>query len=96
MKLFVVLYASSYAVRRAAFLHAEQPLKQTLVRGFLPLLTIMTLIGALLLHEPVGLNAVGGLALVLTGIFVTGKKTEQSRTPAVATETTLREQQTGK
>jgi len=52
MKLFVVLYASSYAVRRAAFLHAEQPLKQTLVRGFLPLLTIMTLIGALLLHEP--------------------------------------------
>ena len=32
MKLFVVFYASSYAVRRAAFLHAEQPLKQTLVR----------------------------------------------------------------
>jgi len=52
MKLFVVLYASSYAVRRAAFLHAEQPLKQTLLRGFLPLLTVMTLIGALLLHEP--------------------------------------------
>src|SRR5436853_3947413 len=36
MKLLVVLYASSYAVRRAAFLHAEQPLKQTLLRGFLP------------------------------------------------------------
>ena len=52
MKLFVVLYASSYAVRRAAFLHAEQPLKQTLLRGFLPLLAVMTLIGALLLHEP--------------------------------------------
>ena len=52
MKLFVVLYASSYAVRRAAFLHAEQPLKQTLLRGFLPLLAVMTLIGAFLLHEP--------------------------------------------
>jgi cell division protein FtsW len=52
MKLFVVLYASSYAVRRAAFLHAEQPLKQTLLRGFLPLLAVMTLTGALLLHEP--------------------------------------------
>jgi cell division protein FtsW len=52
MKLFVVLYASSYAVRRAAFLHAEQPLKQTLLRGFLPLLAVMIGIGALLLHEP--------------------------------------------
>ena len=33
MKLAVVLYAASYAVRKAAFLHAEQPLKQTLMRG---------------------------------------------------------------
>ena len=32
MKLAVVLYAASYAVRKAAFLHAEQPLKQTLLR----------------------------------------------------------------
>ena len=52
MKLFVVLYASSYAVRRATFLHAEQPLKQTLLRGFLPLLAVMVAVGALLLHEP--------------------------------------------
>jgi cell division protein FtsW len=52
MKLFVVLYASSYAVRRAAFLHAAQPLKQTLLRGFLPVLAVMIAIGALLLHEP--------------------------------------------
>jgi hypothetical protein len=37
MKLAVVLYAASYAVRKAAFLHAEQPLRQTLVKGFLPL-----------------------------------------------------------
>jgi cell division protein FtsW len=52
MKLFAVLYAASYAVRKAAFLHAEQPLKQTLLRGFLPLLAVMIAIGALLLHEP--------------------------------------------
>ena len=52
MKLFVLLYASSYAVRRADFLHAEQPLRQTLLRGFLPLLAVMVAIGALLLQEP--------------------------------------------
>jgi cell division protein FtsW len=52
MKLFVVFYASSYAVRRATFLHAQQPLRQTLLRGFLPLLAVMVGIGALLLHEP--------------------------------------------
>jgi len=52
MKLAVVLYAASYAMRRAAFLHAEQPLKQTLVRGFLPLFAVMVLTGGLLLLEP--------------------------------------------
>jgi cell division protein FtsW len=52
MKLFVVLYAASYAVRKGAFLHAQQPLRQTLVRGFLPLLAVMIAVGALLLHEP--------------------------------------------
>jgi cell division protein FtsW len=52
MKLAVVLYAASYAVRKAAFLHAEQPLKKTLVRGFLPLFVVMVLVGALLLLEP--------------------------------------------
>ena len=52
MKLAVVLYAASYAVRKAAFLHAEQPLKQTMLRGFLPLLAVMVLVSALLLHEP--------------------------------------------
>jgi len=51
MKLFVVLYAASYAVRKASFLHAEQPLRQTLLKGFLPLLAVMIAIGALLLHE---------------------------------------------
>ena len=52
MKLFVVLYAASYAVRKASFLHAEQPLRQTLLKGFLPLLAVMIAISALLLHEP--------------------------------------------
>src|SRR5439155_12101382 len=52
MKLFVVLYAASYAVRKADFLHARQPLRQTLLRGFLPLLAVMIAIGTLLLREP--------------------------------------------
>jgi cell division protein FtsW len=52
MKLAVVLYAASYAVRKAAFLHAQQPLNQTLVRGFLPLFAVMVATGALLLLEP--------------------------------------------
>jgi cell division protein FtsW len=52
MKLAAVLYASSYAVRKAAFLHAEQPLRQTLLRGFLPLFAVMTAIGGLLIVEP--------------------------------------------
>ena len=52
MKLAVVLYAASYAVRKAAFLHAEQPLKQTLVKGFLPLFAVMVATSGLLLFEP--------------------------------------------
>jgi cell division protein FtsW len=52
MKLAVVLYAASYAVRKAASLHGKQPLRQTLVRGFLPLLAVMVVTGGLLLLEP--------------------------------------------
>ena len=52
MKLAVVLYAASYAVRKAALLHAEQPLRQTITRGFAPLFAVMVLIGGLLLMEP--------------------------------------------
>jgi cell division protein FtsW len=52
MKLAVVVYAASYAVRKAAFLHAQQPLRQTIVRGFAPLFGVMVAIGALLLLEP--------------------------------------------
>jgi len=52
MKLAVVLYAASYAVRKAGFLHGKQPLRQTLVRGFLPLFAVMVGTGGLLLLEP--------------------------------------------
>ncbi len=52
MKLAVVLYAASYAVRRVSFLTAEQPLKVTLLRGFLPLFGVMVGVGGLLLLEP--------------------------------------------
>jgi drug/metabolite transporter (DMT)-like permease len=45
--------------------------------------------GALLLKEAVGLNAIGGLVLVLVGIFVTGKKAEQKITPSTTPETTV-------
>ena len=52
VKLAAVLYAASYAVRKAAFLHAEQPLKQTLLRGFAPLFAVMVATGWLLVQEP--------------------------------------------
>jgi cell division protein FtsW len=52
MKVAVVLYTASYAVRKAGFLHAERPLRQTLGRGFLPLFGVMVAIGGLLLLEP--------------------------------------------
>ena len=52
MKLASVLYAASYAVRKASFLHAEQPLRQTLLKGFAPLSAVMVAIGGLLLLEP--------------------------------------------
>ncbi|MDQ6618231.1 MAG: putative lipid II flippase FtsW, partial [Pseudomonadota bacterium] len=52
MKLAAVLYAASYAVRKAAFLHAEQPMRKTLLRGFLPLFVVMAVTGGLLLLEP--------------------------------------------
>src|SRR5947207_1450383 len=52
VKLAVVLYAASYAVRKAGLIHAEQPLKQTLLRGFAPLLAVMVITGSLLVQEP--------------------------------------------
>lgn len=45
MKLFVVLYAADYTVRKAAFM-------DSFTKGFLPMLLVMLLIGGLLLREP--------------------------------------------
>ncbi|MDR2711271.1 MAG: putative lipid II flippase FtsW [Burkholderiales bacterium] len=52
MKLAVVFYAASYAVRKAEFLPAHQPMGKTLARGFLPLFTAVVLVGTFLLLEP--------------------------------------------
>lgn len=51
------------------------PTRTLIVTYLLPCMALVY--GALLLHEPIGINAIGGLALVLIGIFVTGKKTKQ-------------------
>jgi len=45
MKLFVVLYAADYTVRKAAFMHEFR-------KGFLPMFGVMTIIAFLLLREP--------------------------------------------
>ena len=45
MKVFVLLYAADYTVRKAAFMHS-------LKRGFLPMFLVMLLTGGLLLREP--------------------------------------------
>ena len=45
MKFFVVLYAADYTVRKAAFMHDFK-------KGFLPMLSVMVFIGAMLLSEP--------------------------------------------
>jgi cell division protein FtsW len=45
MKLFVVLYAADYTVRKAAFMDDFR-------KGFLPLFAVMTFVAAMLLREP--------------------------------------------
>jgi len=45
MKLFTVLYAADYTVRKAAFMHDFK-------KGFLPMLAVMVFIGAMLLRQP--------------------------------------------
>jgi len=49
------------------------PTRTLIVTYLLPCMALVY--GAILLHEAVGINALGGLALVLLGIFFTGKKT---------------------
>lgn len=45
MKLFVVLYASDYTIRKAAYMHS-------LLKGFVPMFLVMLVAGFLLLAEP--------------------------------------------
>lgn len=79
MKLFAVLYAAGYTLRKASVLHRDQPLRDSIVKGFLPLFSAMLLIGWLLLREPdfgafavilviaLGILFLGGLDLRLVG-----------------------------
>jgi cell division protein FtsW len=75
MKIFVVLYAADFIVRKQSVIHS-------LKKGFLPLASAMTVVGALLLLEPdlgafmvmvsiaLGLLFIGGMNLVwFTGLF---------------------------
>jgi len=65
------------------------PTRTLIVTYLLPCTALIY--GALLLHEPVGVNAIGGLALVLTGIFFAGKKIEQSKTTSATKKTIVPE-----
>ena len=70
MKLAAVLYAADYTVRKAAFLNS-------FTRGFLPMLLVMLLIGALLLQEPdFGAFAVV-IAIAMSILFLGGVNWKQ-------------------
>lgn len=64
MKLFVVLYAADYTVRKAS--HIE-----SFTRGFLPMLLVMLFIGALLLREP-DFGAFAVIIAIAMGILFLG------------------------
>jgi cell division protein FtsW len=64
MKLFAVLYAADYTVRKSALMHSFR-------RGLLPLLSVMLLVGGLLLQEP-DFGAFVVVAGIATGILFLG------------------------
>jgi cell division protein FtsW len=64
MKLFAVLYAADYTVRKAAWMHS-------LKRGFLPMLAVMLFTGALLLREP-DFGAFAVIACISMGVLFLG------------------------
>ncbi|MBI4193898.1 MAG: putative lipid II flippase FtsW [Betaproteobacteria bacterium] len=64
MKLFVVIYAADYTVRKAAFMHSFR-------KGFLPMLVVMLLTGGLLLREP-DFGAFAVIAVIAMGILFLG------------------------
>jgi cell division protein FtsW len=65
MKLFVVLYAADYTVRKAAFMDDFR-------KGFLPMFGVMTLIAFLLLREPDFGALVVVTAVAMTVLFLGG------------------------
>lgn len=64
VKVFVLLYAADYTVRKAAFMHS-------LKRGFLPMFFVMLLTGGLLLREP-DFGAFAVITVVAMGILFLG------------------------
>jgi cell division protein FtsW len=64
MKFFAVLYAADYTVRKAAFMHDFK-------KGFLPMLSVMVFIGALLLREP-DFGALVVITAIAMGILFLG------------------------
>ncbi len=64
MKLFVVLYAADYTVRKAAFMHS-------LRKGFAPMFLVMLTTGALLLLEP-DFGAFAVITVIAMGILFLG------------------------
>src|SRR5947209_3677814 len=64
MKLFVVLYAADYTVRKLALMHSFK-------RGLLPMLGVMLVVGWLLLREP-DFGAFVVITAITTGILFLG------------------------
>ncbi|MBC8007501.1 MAG: putative lipid II flippase FtsW [Prolixibacteraceae bacterium] len=64
MKLFAVLYAANYTVRKAALMHSFR-------KGFLPMLVVMLLTGGLLLREP-DFGALAVITIIAMGILFLG------------------------
>jgi cell division protein FtsW len=64
VKVFVVMYAADYTVRKAAFMHS-------LKRGFMPMFVVMLLTGGLLLREP-DFGAFAVICVIAMGILFLG------------------------
>ena len=64
MKLFAVLYAADYTVRKAAHMHSPS-------KGFLPLFIVMLMVGGLLLREP-DLGAFAVIMAIGMGVLFLG------------------------
>ncbi len=72
MKLFAVLYAADYTVRKSAHMHS-------LARGFFPLFAVMLLVGGLLLREP-DFGAFAVITVIAMGVlFLGGRELEAVR-----------------